>query len=202
MHLALFDFDGTITTHETMPAFVRRSISRRRLWLGQCLLAPIVIGNKLRLVSGVRVRRAIVRFGYRGVPVAMLQRAGAEFARDYLPSVLRPEAMAQIEWHRAQGHRIVVVSGGLDVYLAPWCAAHGLELMCSSLAQRDGVLTGDYDGAQCVRAEKARRVRERFALAAFAAIHAYGDTPEDLELLALATHRTYRGQALPALTTA
>lgn len=200
MHLALFDFDGTITTHETMPAFLRRSIGRRRLWLGQCLLAPLVIGYKLGVVSGVRVRRAIVRVGYRGVPAATLQRAGDAFARDVLPGVLRPEAMARIEWHRAQGHRIVVVSGGLDAYLAPWCAAHGLELMCSSLAQRDGVLTGLYHGAQCVGPEKARRVRERFALDSFAAIHAYGDTPEDFELLQLAKHRTYRWQPMRADT--
>lgn len=198
MSLALFDFDGTITTHETMPAFVRRSVSRRRLWLGRCLLAPMIIGYKLGIVSGVRVRRAIVRVGYRGVPVATLQRVGSGFARDHLPTVLRPEAMARIEWHRAQGHRIVVVSGGLDVYLAPWCAARGLELMCSSLAERDGVLTGDYAGAQCVRAEKLRRVRQLLELDAFAAIYAYGDTPEDFELLGLATHRMYRWRELHA----
>jgi len=62
--------------------------------------------------------------------------------------------------------------------------------------------TGRYAGAQCVNEEKVRRVRERFDLSHFATIHAYGDTPEDEALLALAHRRWYRWQerAGPAIT--
>lgn len=191
--LALFDFDGTITTHETMPPFVRLTVSRPRLWLGRLLLAPLVAGYRLGWVSGTRIRAVLVRFAYTGVPVATLAAAGRAFADDVLPRALRPEMMARIAWHRAQGHTVVVVSGGLDAYLAPWCARHGLDLVCSTLQQRGGVLTGRYDGAQCVLDEKARRVRERYDVAG-AVVYAYGDTPEDFPLLGLATYRVYRGQ--------
>lgn len=194
MTLALFDFDGTITTRETMPDFVRLSVSRPRLMLGQVLLAPLVIGYKLGFVSGTFVRRAIVRFGYSGTTVAALEAHGHDFARSALPSMLRPEIMQRIAWHKSQGHTVSVVSGGLDAYLAPWCHEHGLELICSALQHRDGVLTGRYLGQQCVLAEKARRVRERYDLNTFHEIYAYGDTPEDKDLLSIATHRYYRGQ--------
>lgn len=194
MTLALFDFDGTITTHETMPAFVRRSVGARRRFFAQFLLAPVVIGYKLGLVSGVRVRRIVVRIAYGGMPAEFVAAAGRAFARDHLSTVLREDAMRRIAWHREQGHVIVVVSGGLDVYLAPWCDEHGLELICSSLEARDGVLTGRYHGQQCVRTEKARRVRERHDLREHATVYAYGDTPEDFDLLDLATTRYYRGQ--------
>jgi phosphoserine phosphatase len=40
--------------------------------------------------------------------------------------------------------------------------------------------------------EKARRVREQYALSSFDAVHAYGDTPEDAALLALADERWFR----------
>lgn len=196
MPIALFDFDGTITVDETMPDFVRRSVNWRRLLLGWFLLAPLVIGYRLRVVSGVRIRRAIVRIGYGGQSLAALQAAGHEFARNYLPTVLRQEAMQRIAWHKTQGHKIVVVSGGLDVYLSPWCKEHGLELICSSLQHRDGVLTGRYLGEQCVLAEKARRVLERYDLGAHATVYAYGDTPEDRDLLGLASKRYYRWQEI------
>ena len=62
MSLALFDFDGTITTRDTMPDFVRRSVSRRRLLVGQLLLAPLVLGYKIGILSGTLIRRVIVRF--------------------------------------------------------------------------------------------------------------------------------------------
>ena len=102
--------------------------------------------------------------------------------------------MARIAWHRQQGDTVVVVSGGFDLYLKHWCAQHGLDLMCSSLEARDGVMTGRYAGAQCVGPDKARRVRERFDLSAYDIVYAYGDTPEDRELLALAHRRWYRGR--------
>jgi len=108
-----------------------------------------------------------------------------------VPTLLRDEAMRRITWHRARGDRIVVVSGNFELAIAPWCAANGLELVASNLEARDGVLTGRYQGAQCVSRQKCRRVRAQFDLDAFARIHAYGDTPEDLDLLALAHERTY-----------
>ena len=198
MALALFDFDGTITTHESMPDFRRRSISRHRLLVGWLLLAPLVLGYKVRLVSGTLVRRAIVRVGYSGVPALAVAMFGRDFAQSYLPNVLRPEAMQRIAWHKAQGHKVVIVSGGLDAYLAPWCDAQGLELLCSSLQCRNGVLTGYYEGQQCVLAEKARRVRERYDLQAFPEIYAYGDTPEDWDLLGIATKKYYQWQEVGA----
>lgn len=198
MDLALFDFDGTITTHETMPAFVRATVSRSRLVVGSLLLWPLIIGYRRGLVSGSRVRAAIVRIAYTGRSSAWLQTRGAAFARDYLDRHLRPEAMRRIAWHRARGDAVLVVSGGLGEYLQPWTEAHGLDLACSELGRRGDRLTGRYAGPQCAGAEKARRVAERFDLAAFERVHAYGDTPEDEQLLAMATERFYRTMPEPA----
>lgn len=192
MNLALFDFDGTITDREMLPAFVRFAVPPARLRLWSWLLAPWVIGYRLGWVSGLSIRRKIARAGFRGMTEADYRAAGERFAREVLPSVLRPQAMARIAWHRARGDTVVVVSGAYDVYLQPWCREHGLGLICSSLESVGGRLTGRYAGAQCVGEEKARRVREQYVLSDFDAVHAYGDTPEDAELLALADESWFR----------
>ena len=197
MDLALFDFDGTITTRETMPGFMHAAVRPRRLRLGKLLLAPAVIGYRLGVVPGTWIRAAICMFGCRGVPAAELERHGRAFARDVLPGLLRPEAMERIAWHRARGDRVVIVSGGLDVYLEPWAHGHGLELLCSSLERRNGVLTGHYLGPQCVGAEKVRRVMARCPVAGYGRVHAYGDTPEDHAMLAMAHERHYRRMPCP-----
>ena len=193
--LALFDFDGTLTTRETFPDFMRYAVARPRLIVGGVLLAPVVFGYRRGWVAGNPTRASIVQVGLRGVDAARLRAQGEAFARDVLPGALRPEAIARVAWHRDRGDRIVVVSGGLDVYLAPWCAAQGVDLLCSVLAERDGRITG-YAGAQCVGEEKVRRVRALCDPQAYAAIHAYGDTHEDQAMLAMAHHRTYRGQVV------
>lgn len=192
--LALFDFDGTITTRETFPDFMARAVPRGRLALGRVLFAPWVVGYRLGVVPVALLRAALVRYAFSGVPLAAVEAAGAALASDVLPGLVRPEMQARIDWHRARGDTVVVVSGGFDVYLAPWCRAQGIDWICSSLAVRDGRLSGRYAGAQCVAEEKARRVRARYDLDSYRAIHAYGDTHEDHALLALADHASWRGQ--------
>jgi HAD superfamily hydrolase (TIGR01490 family) len=198
MDLALFDFDGTITTHETMPAFVRATVSRPRLIVGSLLLWPLFLGPRLGLMSRSLQRAGVVRVAYTGRSTTWLRERGETFAREYLDRHLRPEAMRRIAWHRARGDAILVVSGGLGDYLRPWAEAHGLDLACSELERRGDSLTGRYAGPQCVGEDKARRVAERFDLTAFERIHAYGDTSEDAHLLAMATDRFYRTMPEPA----
>ena len=193
--LALFDFDGTLTARETFPDFMRYVVARPRLIVGGVLLAPVVFGYRRGWVAGNPTRASIVQVGLRGVDAVCLRAQGEAFARNVLPGVLRPEAMARLAWHRDRGDRVVVVSGGLDVYLAPWCATQGVELLCSVLAERNGRITG-YAGAQCVGEEKVRRVCALCDPQAYAAIHAYGDTHEDNAMLAMAHHRTYRGHSV------
>jgi HAD superfamily hydrolase (TIGR01490 family) len=193
-NLALFDFDGTITKKDMLPEFFRLAIPRRRQRIGKIIVAPLIIGYKLGIVSGAVVRAAIIRLGFSSVPYAHYERKGQEFATLVLPRVIRPEALERIKWHQGQGDVVVVVSGALDIYLAPWCHSQGVEFICSTLEHRSGVLTGRYLGAQCVRSEKARQVAARFDLGSFAEVFAYGDTAEDKELLALASRKFYKGQ--------
>ncbi|MEI2454915.1 HAD family hydrolase [Lysobacter firmicutimachus] len=194
MDLALFDFDGTITYDETFPGFVRATVGRRRLALGQVLMAPYGIGYKLGLMSGATVRRRIVAFGYRGRSEQAVREAGARYVREVVAQRLRPEALQRIAWHRERGDRVVVVTASLDLFVAPWCEDQGLELISSHLEAERGVLTGRYLGADCCGAEKARRVRERIDLSAYGTVYAYGDTVEDLALLTLAQRKYYRWQ--------
>lgn len=195
--LALFDFDGTLTDREMLPLFVRAAVRPARLRLWGALLAPWVIGYRRGWVSGTNMRAKIAWAGFRGMSETEYREAGARFAHEAVPPRLRPEAMARVAWHRDRGDTVAVVSGSFDVYLAPWCREHGIETLCSQLEVVDGTLTGRYAGAQCVGEEKARRVRARFDLSAFGAVHAYGDTPEDAALLGIAGHRWYRGRPCP-----
>jgi phosphatidylglycerophosphatase C len=194
LNLALFDFDGTITTREMFGDFMQHAVAPRRLAVGRIVLTPLILGYKLGMVSANHVRSRVVDFGFRGADHADVQAAGVRFSRDVLPTVLRPMALERIAWHKAQGDTVVVVSGALDLYLSHWCRQHGLALLCSSLESSDGVMTGRYDGEQCAGEEKARRVRERYDLAEYPIVYAYGDTHEDLDLLELADRKYYRWQ--------
>ncbi|VXB13699.1 HAD-IB family hydrolase [Luteimonas sp. 9C] len=196
--LALFDFDGTLTTRETLPDFLRFATPPRRLHLGTLLFVLPVLAYRLKLLPVSVLRALLVRYAFGGLPRTAVEEAGRRFAATVLPSLVRPEMQARLDAHRARGDTVVVVSGGFDVYLAPWCASQGVELLCSSLEHAGDRMTGRYAGPQCVAAEKVRRVRQRYDVARYREIHAHGDTHEDLALLALADQAIYRGAPWPA----
>jgi HAD superfamily hydrolase (TIGR01490 family) len=198
MNLALFDFDGTVTRADTFTPFVYFSASRWRIAFGVVLLAPMVALYKLGWVSSTRMRSAVVRLAFSGRKRAEILAQGALYSRAQIPQVIRPEMLDRIEWHRSQGDTVVIVSASLAAYLAPWCAQLGIELICSELERKGERLTGRYASGDCTAQEKAKRVRARYDLARYSVIYAYGDSPEDRELLELAHERYFRGKPLLA----
>jgi HAD superfamily hydrolase (TIGR01490 family) len=192
MNLALFDFDGTITSNDTWTPFMRLAVPRANVLTGLLPMLPVFVGYRMGQVSASTARQAAVRAGFRGVDAAAVRRLGAEYAAATIPATVRPAALERIEWHKAQGDRVVVVSGSLDVYLAPWCTRQSLDVICTTLEERDGRLTGRLVEGDCTGAEKARRVRRQHQLDRYDEIYAYGDTSEDREMLDLAHKKYYQ----------
>lgn len=192
MNLALFDFDGTITVGDTFVPFVRFAMRPRRMPIATARFLPVGIGYKLGWVSAAQARPVLVRLALGGEQSARVADLGLSYSRTVLPGVVRRQAMDRIKWHRDQGDVVVVVSGSLYTYLSHWCRPLGVDLICTQLEESNGALTGGYVGRDCIGAEKVTRIRERYDLAAYPVIYAYGDTEDDREMLGLAHRKYYR----------
>lgn len=189
MNLALFDFDGTITTTGTYLPFIRFAVSWPRRLLGMTLLSPLIAAYRLGIVSARRARPAVARVAFGGASMGRLRALGQEFAERVIPTLVRAEARERIAWHKAQGDHVVIVSASLDVYMVSWCREQELDLICTELEVRGDKTSGRYLGGDCTGVEKKRRVLARYDLARYSTIYAYGDTAEDHELLSLAHRR-------------
>ncbi|MCC4616296.1 HAD-IB family hydrolase [Xanthomonas campestris pv. asclepiadis] len=195
MHLALFDFDHTITTCDSYARFLRKVATPAQLAAAKWQVGPWVLGYRLGMVSAAALRARVTRIVFSDRLLDEVAAHGADFARTGLPGVLRAEMMQRIDWHQAQGHEVVLVSASLDLYLQPWCAQHDLSLICNKLEHHAGVLSGRYADGDC-GPRKAAQIRLRYDLSQYACVHAYGDSREDKPMLALAQQRWYRGNLL------
>ena len=194
MNIAFFDFDGTITSGDSFLPFIRSAAPRHRVFAGALCLSPMIAGYHLGWVPAPRIRASIARFAFRGRALSELTALGERYATRVLPQRVRAVANERIAWHQAQGDEVVVVSASLDCYLAPWCRARGLQLVCTELETRVGVCTGRYRQGDCSGPEKARRILARWDLRRYAQVFAYGDTSEDSAMLGLAHRRYLRWQ--------
>jgi phosphatidylglycerophosphatase C len=196
VNLALFDFDGTITVRDTFLAFIGFATSGPRLLAGKLTLSPLIVGYRMGVVPASLIRSAISWFAFAGVSASTLARLGEEFARRAIPELVRPRAREQIQWHKEQGDRVVIVSASLDVYLESWCKENGVEVICTRLQTNDGKMTGRYVGGDCSGEEKRLRVLQQYNIKEYALIYAYGDTAEDEAMLGLANRKFFRWQEL------
>ncbi|WP_201534606.1 HAD family hydrolase [Psychrobacter ciconiae] len=198
MNLALFDFDGTISTCDTFTPFIKKVVPRAKLRLGYLLLLPSILAYRAGVLSGSAIRQQVVFFGLKGISKTHLDKLGKAHADTFLNRVIRPQALARIRWHLNSGDRVIVVLASLDSYLKPWCERLGVELICNELAAKGDILTGKYDGGDCSGSEKARRVQALVNLEDYSTVYAYGDTVEDNELLAIADEKYFQWQKIAA----
>ncbi len=193
MHLALFDFDGTVTTRDTMLEFIRFAGKPTRVATGVVTLWPLGGLYLMNAMSSQRFTESLMKYFFRGQTLDHVEHLGAAFAETRLPRLVRPRALNRIRWHLENQHRVVIVSASFDVWLAPWCRKNGLELVASRFEIRDGKLTGRFDGRECSGPEKVRRIRSFLNLEDYAKVYAYGDSPSDKPMLALA-HESFYGK--------
>ncbi|HAS6037462.1 TPA: HAD-IB family hydrolase [Vibrio vulnificus] len=186
MHLALFDFDGTITHEDMFSLFLKHSASPQRKWLGRIAIMPFYTLYKLKLLPAHVMRPIASWVAFRGRDAHQLKQLGKRFAAEVIPHYLRVEAMEKLAWHQAKGDRIILVSASLDLYLAPWCQTQGIELLCSEMKIHHTALTGTYLNGDCSQTRKVARVKAHCDIDQYPRIYAYGDTDEDRPMLALA----------------
>ncbi len=196
MNLALFDFDGTITRKDTFTDFLFFAANWKRLVSGFILLAPVFLCYKLGIISASRARQIAYFYAFKGQTFEYIRSMGLKYAESVIPKYVKSEALKRIEWHRSQGHNIVVVSASIDVYLKPWCDKNRLDLICTSFEVDKGILTGKYLHGDCSGKEKAKRIKEKYDTKSYKIIYAYGDSSDDSEMLDMADIKYFRGKQI------
>ncbi len=192
MKLALFDFDGTITTHDSFRDFLLFMSGKAAFLLGILSVSHWLIAFVLGLVNNQKAKEQVTRVFLTGMPREKFDEYARAFVKQQLNKIVRPTAMKKILWHLQQRHRVIIVSASFTDYLKFWCEQHQLELISTHLEEENGLLTGRFATPNCYGPEKVRRLREYLNLEDYETIYAYGDSKGDQEMLEIAQEKGYR----------
>ena len=118
--IAFFDFDGTITTKDTLLEFIKFSKGPLLFGLGFLLTSPWVVAYKLKLISNQQAKEKVLQFFFSKEPLSRFQEVCDRFGATAIPGLLRPKALQEIEKLKAAGFDIVIVSASPENWIRAW----------------------------------------------------------------------------------
>ncbi len=185
--VAAFDFDGTLTRHDTLVPFLMRVRGRLPVLRAMLATAPGMARAALDGDARHAAKEALLIATLGGWWLDELRPYAADYARHLVASELRPDRLARLRWHREQGHEVVLVSASPELYVAPTAELLGCAATLATRLEVDrrDRLTGRIFEANVRGPVKERRLRAWLG-GTPTHLYAYGDSAGDAEMLAMA----------------
>ncbi len=183
--VAIFDFDNTLVKGDSLWPFLVAVAGWRRCVFA--LLGAVVFGFASGKDKRTSIKEYLLSHLIAGRRVDDLSRAIEKLKA--WPK--KREAFNELVKHHESGHRIVIASGSLNLYMPSLLEGFPYDdLLCTQMEVIDGVITGKMISGNCVRLRKAELVDEYLKLnGPFDDSWGYGNAPHDLPMLDLVKHR-------------
>lgn len=184
-----FDFDGTLTTRDTLVEFIRYACGNRAFCWGFLRYSPLLILMKLGYYPNWKVKQQVFSYFFKGMPYEEFAQLGRLFALDN-KHLLRPKGVEMVKKAQAEQAEVLIVSASIDNWVQPFFPE--VRVVGTQVEVKDGHLTGRFLTKNCYGQEKVDRIlaiyrhRQEYELIAF------GDSRGDKELLAFADEAHYK----------
>lgn len=184
--VAYFDFDGTLTRHDTFLYFLKYVLGPVKFFIKLPLLLPTGMLYLLRIINNESAKERTLTIMARGLSYKLMQIKAERFAKTKLAEFLQPEIYARLEYHIEHGHTVILVSANLAIYLRYFVKNHHIhDVIATEIEFKDDLCTGKLATRNCYGRQKTLRIAEylKEGNKTFSYIYAYGNSRGDYELL-------------------
>ena len=175
MRIAIFDFDGTVTTKDTLLEFIKFVRGPVSFYAGFLRYAPQLLAYKLGLYPNWKVKQQIFSHFFKGMRLEDFNRLCEEF-------------------FQKEGKALVRQSARIYNWIKPFASDLGIRDILSTEIEVDGegCLTGFFSNKNCYGQEKFVRLLEQIPDLENNYLIVYGDSKGDSQLLKYANESHYR----------
>lgn len=185
-----FDFDGTLTTSDTLLEFIKYAKGRGRFLMVFLMYSPLLVMMKLHLYPNWKAKQQIFAHLFAGMRIEKFDALCRGFAEEN-QHLLRPKGITLMHEALVAGAQVFIVSASIDNWVRPFFEIRnlkGVQVLGTQIEVEDGKLTGNFKSNNCYGKEKVHRIAE--VLKSFERseyeIEAFGDSRGDKEMLAFA----------------
>ena len=187
--ICAFDFDGTLTTKDTLLEFIRFAKGTLAFGWGFMRYAHLLVLMKLGLYPNWKTKQKVFAHFFGGMTLDDFDTICQEFTASsrYL---LRPKGIETINQALSEGSEVLIVSASIDNWVQPFFPQ--VKVLGTQIEVKDGKLTGRFLTKNCYGEEKVNRLKAIYPNRQDYHLTAYGDSNGDKELLAFADESHFK----------
>ena len=189
--IVAFDFDGTLTTKDTLLVFIRYAKGSKDFWLGFLRFAHLLVLMKLGLYPNWKAKQKVFAHFFEGMRIEDFNEFCLRFAQDH-QHLLRPKGIEALHQALSDGAEVMIVSASIDNWVKPFFENQSIQILGTQIEVKDGLLTGRFLSKNCYGQEKVNRIQAIYPHREDYHLTAYGDSRGDKELLAFADESHYK----------
>lgn len=178
-----FDFDGTLTTKDSMIEFIKYAFGKRKFYIGFFLHLPMLVFMKVGIYSNWKVKEKIFSWFFKGMKYDDFVILGKEFAI-VISTFVNSDTISVLNKHIQEKADIYVITASIEEWVRPFCKQLKVNTVLGTKVEVvDNLLTGRFASNNCYGKEKVSRLLEIEHERSSYVLYAYGDSCGDKELL-------------------
>lgn len=189
-----FDFDGTLTTKDTLLEFIRFAKGSGQMFRGFLLFSPLLILMKLHLFPNWKVKQKIFSYFFKGMKIDDFNALCTRFAEQN-KHLLRPAGIEKVRQAIDEEHNtVLIISASIDNWVRPFFDEINkkIQVLGTQIETKEGRLTGQFTSKNCYGEEKVNRLTALYPHREAYYLIAFGDSRGDKELLTFADKAYYK----------
>ena len=184
-----FDFDGTLTTKDTLIEFIRYAKGSMALGLGFMRYAHLLVLMKIGLYPNYKAKQKVFAHFFKDTTLDDFNALCKAFAASS-SHLLRPNAIEAINHAIKEGSEVMIVSASIDNWVQPFFPQ--VKVVGTQIEVINGKLTGRFLSKNCYGQEKVNRILSLYPNRQDYHLTAYGDSRGDKEMLAFADESHFK----------
>lgn len=196
-NVAVFDFDGTLTTRDTLFEFIRFVKGLPAFLVGLLVCSPFIVAYLVRLYPNYKAKQKLFSYFFKGMPYDEFCRYGQDFI-SVVETIKNQPVVNEFEQCCREGSAVYIVSASITEWVKPWGMQAGATDVLGTQVEVDesGFLTGRFLSKNCYGQEKVNRLQAVEPERGAYRLTAYGDSGGDKQMLAYADEAHFVGKTM------
>jgi HAD superfamily phosphoserine phosphatase-like hydrolase len=189
--LYLFDFDGTISSKDSMVRFFLFIYPRHTFFLKCLSCLPFLFLYYFSITNKDVIKSKILKIFLAKFSLDELHEFAVSFSNFFDPYI-KEQAKSYINnLLLSDSNKVYIVTASLDLWMEPIAKKLNVNLISTQALFKNNIFEG-IEGRNCIGIEKVNRIHKKINLNHYDCIYAFGDTDGDKEMLKLANYPHFR----------